>query len=285
MSISVLQRHPVFFGAVTGIDLTRPLSEKEVADVTAASDEYGVLVFPAQAISDEDQLRFTCYFGAPQKSITLHRQDYARRFGRGELSDISNLDEHGERLDPQSVRRQLALSTQLWHSDSSFRKPSGKYTFLAAKRLPPSGGDTEFADMRAAWDALPETQRADLLPLHVSHSLAYSRLISSSPPLDEGERAVFPPTVQPLVRVHPGSKRRSLYLGMHAEFVVELPAAQGRALLDQLTAHATQSAYVHAHVWQPGDIVMWDNRCCMHRSRPFDERHVREMRRTTVAED
>lgn len=285
MSICVSRRHPLFFGAVTGVDLTRPLSEVEVRDIVAASDEYGVLVFPGQMISDEDQLRFTHYFGAPQRSITLHREDYARRFGRDELSDISNLDEHGERLDPKSVKRQLALSTRLWHSDSSFRKPSGKYTFLAAKRLPPAGGETEFADMRAAWDALPESRRPELLPLHASHSLAYSREISASPSLDASEHAQFPPTAQPLVRVHPGSKRRSLYLGMHAEYVIELPRVQGRALLDELTVHATQPKFVLAHEWQRGDIVMWDNRCSMHRARPFDESQVREMRRTTVAED
>lgn len=285
MPIQVRQCHPWFFGAVTGIDLTKPLSEAEVGGIVAASNEFGILVFPGQFISDEDQLRFTSYFGKPQTSITLQREDYARRFRRNELSDISNLDEHGERLDPQSTKRRLALSTQMWHSDSSFRKPSGKYTFLAAKRLPSTGGATEFADMRAAWDALSATRQVQVLSLHASHSLGYSRLISDSPALDECERVAFPPTIQPLVRVHPGSRRRSLYLGMHAEAIVEIPGPDGRALLDELTEHATRPQFVHAHVWAPGDIVMWDNRCTMHRARPFDETQVRELRRTTVADD
>jgi alpha-ketoglutarate-dependent 2,4-dichlorophenoxyacetate dioxygenase len=286
MSISVAQRHPLFFAAVTGLDLTKPLSEEERAKVVRASDEFGVLVFPGQFISDDDQLRFTQYFGTTAPSITLHREDYARRFARKELSDISNLDEHGEPLDPLSVKRRLAWSTQLWHADGSFRKPSGKYTFLAAKKLPPEGGNTEFADMRAAWDALPEAVQQELLPLHASHSLSYSRQISNSPPLDASEQKQFPPTVQALVRTHPGSKRRSLYLGMHAEYIVGRHTPEGRKFLDEISAHATQEKFVHAHVWQPGDIVMWDNRCCMHRARPFDEtRYTREMRRTTVAED
>lgn len=285
MSIVVTQRHPLFFAAVTDVDLMRPLSEEERADIVRASDEYGVLVFPGQFISDEDQLRLTHYFGEAAASITLAREDYARRFSRKELSDISNLDEHGERLDPLSVKRRLAWSTQLWHADSSFRRPSGKYTFLAAKKLPPEGGNTEFADMRAAWDALPLSTQDDILPLHASHSLAYSRLISNSPPLDPAEQQQFAPIVQPLVRTHPGSLRRSLYLGMHAESIFERPGAGGRRLLDELTSHATEDRFVHAHVWQPGDLVMWDNRCCMHRARPFDEtRYTREMRRTTVSD-
>jgi alpha-ketoglutarate-dependent 2,4-dichlorophenoxyacetate dioxygenase len=286
MEFTLNQLHPHFFAEVIGLDLSRPLDEAQLNAVTAASDLYGVLVFRDQKIEDEDQLRFTHYFGEPQKSITLDRQDYVRRFRREELSDISNLDEHGLRLDPADTKRKLALSTRLWHADSSFRIPSGKFTFLAAKRLPPSGGNTEFADMRAAWDALPEERRPGLLSLEVRHSLAYSRRISNSPELDAKEVTAFPPAVQPLVRVHPGSGRRSLYLGMHAESIVGWDRAQGRALLDELTAHATAPRFVHAHVWRDGDVVMWDNRCCMHRAMPFDEeRYVREMRRTTVAEE
>jgi len=140
--------------------------------------------------------------------------------------------------------------------------------------------------MRAAWDHLPAERQPPLLGLTVQHSLAYSRKISASPELDATEQAAFPPIIQPLVRVHPNSGRRNLWLGMHAERIMEMPDEAGRALLDELTAHAVAPRFVYAHIWRAGDVVMWDNRTCMHRATPFDEtQHVREMRRTTVAEE
>ena len=281
------QSHPHFFGEVTGLDLRQPLDEAVVAGVTAAIDRLGVLVFRAQQIDDEAQLRFSAAFGRPQRSITVHRENQARRLRQEELSDISNLDEHGLRLGMDHPRRLYQLTTQLWHTDSSFRNPAGKYTFLCAKRLPDEGGNTEFADMRAAWDALPPARRQALRGLQVEHSLAWSRsLVPGSPPLDESERRHLPPSVHPLVRTHPGSRREGLYLASHAECIVGQPREAGRRLLDELMAWATQPAFVHVHVWRAGDLLMWDNRCTMHRAMPFDEeKYVRELRRTTVAED
>jgi alpha-ketoglutarate-dependent 2,4-dichlorophenoxyacetate dioxygenase len=287
MAFQIRQLHKDFFGEVTGLDLSQPLDAAMLAKVQDAIDTHGVLVFRDQALDDAAQLRFSSYFGAPQRSITVHREQHNRRLDQGELSDISNLDEHGFRMGRNNPRRLYQLTTMLWHTDSSFRKPAGKYTFLCAKKLPPEGGNTEFADMRAAWDALPAARRAQLRGLQVNHSLAYSRgLIEGSPPLDESERRSLPPSVHPLVRVHPGSHREGLYLASHAERVEGMPQQQGRALLDELMAFATRPEFVHAHVWRAGDVVMWDNRCTMHRAMPFDEdRYVRELRRTTVAEE
>jgi alpha-ketoglutarate-dependent 2,4-dichlorophenoxyacetate dioxygenase len=287
MHFQVHQLHPHFFGEVVGLDLREPLDAQDQHAVTAAIDRLGVLVFRDQQIDDEQQLRFSNYFGQPQRSITVHRQNLERRLRKEELSDISNVDEHGFRLDLKHPRRLYALTTKLWHTDSSFRNPAGKYTFLCAKQLPAEGGNTEFADMRAAWDALPWEKQQAVRHLEVQHSLAYSRtLVEGSPPLDENERQALPPSVHPLVRVHPGSGRAGLYLASHAEAIVGMPQAKGRRLLDELTAFATRPAFVHAHVWQPGDLVMWDNGCTMHRAMPFDEaKYVRELRRTTVSEE
>lgn len=286
MNFEINQLHPLFFGEVVGLDLARDLDPSTIEAVQAGIDRLGVLVFRGQTLDDEDQIRFSHRFGQPMRSITVHREDQVRRLRRDELSDISNLDEHGMRMDRHHPKRLLAMSTQIWHTDNSFRKPSGKYTFLCAKQLPPEGGNTEFADMRAAWDALPPDRQHALEPLRVMHSLSYSRVLVGSPDLDETERQHYPPVEQGLVRVHPGSGRKSLFLASHAAWVVDMPRDQGRALLDDLMAFATQPRFVHAHVWRPGDFLMWDNRCTMHRARPFDEdRYKRELRRTTVAEE
>jgi len=287
MNFQINQLHTHFFGEVVGLDLRQPMDAATVAAVASAIDRLGVLVFRDQQIDDEQQLRFSNYFGQPQRSITVHREHLERRLRRDELSDISNLDEHGFKLGENHPRRLYQLTTKLWHTDSSFRNPAGKYTFLCAKKLPAEGGNTEFADMRAAWDALPAHQKDQLRQLQVEHSLAYSRsLIPGSPPLDESERKNLPPSVHPLVRMHPGCGREGLYLASHAEQIVGMPYDAGRALLAELMEHATQPGFVYAHIWRPGDLLMWDNRTTMHRAMPFDEmKYVRELRRTTVAED
>lgn len=287
MNFQVNQLHPHFFGEVIGLDLHQLLDDNTVTEVTAAIDRLGVLVFRNQQIDDEQQLRFSSCFGRPQRSITVHRENTERRLRKDELSDISNLDEHGFPMGENHPRRLYQLTTTLWHTDSSFRNPAGKFTFLCAKQLPAEGGNTEFTDMRAAWDALSAARKQQLRKLQVEHSLAYSRsLVPGSPPLDESERKSLPPSIHPLMRVHPGSKREGLYLASHAERIVGMPHDQGRALLAELMEFSTRPEFVYAHVWHPGDLLMWDNRSTMHRAMPFDEtKYVRELRRTTVAED
>ena len=280
------QLHPHFMGEISGIDLSRPLAPSAVSAIRQAIDHHAVLVFrDQQAMSDDDQIAFSAQFGSLQRSITVHRADTSRRLRRAELSDISNVDEHGQRLPPDDPRRLLQRPARLWHTDSSFRDPPGRYTFLAARVLPPEGGDTEFADMRAAYDALDSETRERIAALRVVHSLARSRRLADAPPLSADELRNLPETEQPLVRLHPDSGRHALYLASHADHVVGWPEDQSRALLDMLTAFATRPEFVHSHQWRVSDLVMWDNRCTMHRSTPFaDYLYRRDMRRTTVAD-
>lgn len=275
--------HPHFMGEVTGIDLARTF---DVGAVQAAIDELAVLVFrDQQHLTDDGQIAFSALFGPVTRSITVHREDTARRLKRDELSDISNLAEDGSRLAADDRKRQLQRPAHLWHTDSSFRRPVGRYTFLAARRLPPGGGDTQFADCRAAYDALPTGMKARIAGLEVVHSLARSRMLADAPPLSPQEAANLPPTVQPLVRVHPRSGRKALYLGSHAESIVGWPEAESAALLGELAAQITRPEFVYSHVWREGDLVMWDNRCTLHRATPFrEDLYARDMRRTTVAD-
>jgi alpha-ketoglutarate-dependent 2,4-dichlorophenoxyacetate dioxygenase len=254
--------------------------------VQDAIDEFAVLVFRGQqGLSDEAQIAFSALFGPVTRSITVHREDTARRLKRDELSDISNLAEDGSRLAADDRKRLLQRPARLWHTDSSFRTPVGRYTFLAARQLPPEGGNTEFADCRAAYDSLPHAMKSRIDGLEVVHSLARSRRLADAPELSPQEAANLPPTVQPLVRLHPRSLRKALYLGSHAESIVGWPRDEGRALLDELEAHITRTEFVYSHLWQEGDLVMWDNRCTLHRATPFrEDLYARDMRRTTVAD-
>jgi alpha-ketoglutarate-dependent 2,4-dichlorophenoxyacetate dioxygenase len=213
----------------------------------------------------------------------VHREDTERRLKRNELSDISNVDANGERMAENDKRRLLQKPARLWHSDNSFRSPPGLFTFLAAKIVPPEGGNTEFSDMRAAYDALPQAMRDRVAGLEVRHSLDWSREQAGAPPMSDSEKANIPESVQPLVRFHPGSGRTSLYLSSHGRDVLGLGDAEGRALLEELNAFATQPEFVYSHKWRDGDFVIWDNRTTMHRATPFPEdKYRRDMRRTSV---
>ena len=282
MQITAL--HPHFAAEVTGLQLTSDLAEPIVARLKHALEEHAVLVIrDQQALTDDVQIAVCGRFGRLQRSITVHREDTARRLKRDELSDISNVDENGERMAADDKRRLLQKPARLWHSDNSFRSPPGLFTFLAAKIVPPEGGNTEFADMRAAYDALDNGIRQRIAGLQVCHSLGWSREQVGAPALSESEQANIPESVQPLVRFHPDSGRTSLYLSSHARDILGLDPAEGRALLQELNALATQPRFVYSHVWREGDFVVWDNRTTMHRATPFPEdRYRRDMRRTSV---
>jgi alpha-ketoglutarate-dependent 2,4-dichlorophenoxyacetate dioxygenase len=286
MTLTTTQLHPHFAAEVRGLDMRRDLGPEPRRQVEALIDRYGVLVFRDQPADDEAQMAFSAQFGPLQRSITTHRPDAARRFKQDTLSDISNVDEKGESLAPTDLKRRLQLANLIWHTDNSFRSPAGKFTFLAARILPPEGGETEFADARMAYDALPDAMKQRLGDLSAVHSLARSREIVGAPPLSPQEARNLPPTAQPVVRVHPSTGRRSLFLGSHASHIAGWPMETGRALIDELNAHITRPEFVYRHIWAPGDLVMWDNRSTLHRARPFDEvRFKRDLRRTSIAED
>jgi len=285
MTISIERVGPALAARVTGLDLTRPLEAAQVVAIEAGMDEHAVLVFPAQRITDEQQMVFTLNFGELEATTggNVTRKEQTRLDAR--IADVSNLDEHGKPLGRDDRRRMFNLGNQLWHSDSSFRATPAKYSILSGRVVSTSGGNTEFADMRAAYDALDDRIKVEVEELVCEHSLMYSRGALGFDELTAEERAMFTPVRQRLVRTHPKTGRKSLYLSSHAGSIVGWPVPEARAFLRDLNEHATQPRFVYVHRWQPFDLVMWDNRQTMHRVRRFDGAQVRDMRRTTVAGD
>jgi alpha-ketoglutarate-dependent 2,4-dichlorophenoxyacetate dioxygenase len=285
MTVSIKPLHPVFVGEALGADLTKPMSKDDVAAIEAGMDRYAVLVFPDQRIDDEQQMAFTRNFGEIEgaRGGNITKPHELRR--RQGMVDVSNLDKDGKPLPRDDRRRMFNLGNRLWHSDSSFRAIPAKYSLLSARTVATSGGNTEFADMRAAYDTLDDDTRTMVEDLICEHSLIYSRGSMGFTELTEEERAAFKPVRQRLVRTHPVSGRKSLYLSSHIGSIVGWPVPEARDFLRDLTEHATQRERVHIHRWRPYDLVMWDNRQTMHRVRPFDESQPRDVRRTTVRGD
>jgi len=275
---------PFFAGEVSGIDITQPLSREYAAAISAGMDEFGVLVFHGQHFTDETQLAFSRNFGALEQAtgdINFGKAD--RRGLPDEVNDISNLDRNNQVMARDDRKRLFSLGNRLWHSDSSFKAVPAKYSLLSARVIPAAGGNTEFADMRAAYDALDDDTKAECESLICEHSQIYSRSILGFTDFSDDERRRFAPVQQRLVRRHPSTGRKSLFLASHAGTIVGWPMPEARMLLRDLTEHATQRRFVYAHVWRPWDLVMWDNRATMHRARPFNASEVRDMHRTTVA--
>jgi len=283
MSPSIRQIHPVFVGEVSGIDIGKPLTPDEVAALEAGMDRYAVLVLHDQKLTDEQQMAFSRNFGpledARGGNITKPED---RRLQTG-MNDVSNLGRDGQPLARESRVRLFNLGNMLWHSDSSFRATPAKYSLLSARVVNPAGGNTEFADMRAAYDTLDGATKAQIEDLLCEHSLMYSRGSLGMLDYSDEERAMFRPARQRLVRTHPVTCRKSLYLSSHAGGIVGMPMPEARILLKDLTEHATQPKFVYVHRWRVWDLVMWDNRQMMHRVRRYDESQPRDMRRTTVA--
>jgi alpha-ketoglutarate-dependent 2,4-dichlorophenoxyacetate dioxygenase len=276
-------QRPDFVGEVAGIDLARPISRDDVAAIEAGMDRFAVLVFHDQRIEDEQQLAFTRNFG-PLEMATGDFEQKNRRLSMA-VNDISNLDRDAKILARDDRTRLFSLGNMLWHSDSSFKATPAKYSLLSARAIPSSpGGNTEFADMRGAWDALDAETRGLVQDLVCEHSQLYSRGVLGFTDFTEEERQRFAPVLQRLVRRHPATGRRSLYLSSHAGAIVGWPVPEARALLRDLIEHATQREFVHAHDWRQYDLVMWDNRVVMHRGRRYNTAEVRDLHRTTVAD-
>jgi alpha-ketoglutarate-dependent 2,4-dichlorophenoxyacetate dioxygenase len=287
MTVSIRQIHPVsvFAGEVSGIDITKPLSRDDVAAIEAGMDRYAVLVFHDQKVTDEQQMAFSLHFGVFEQGKGGNITKPEDRRLQINMGDVSNLGKDGRPLPLDSRQRAFNLGNMLWHSDSSYRAIPAKYSILSARVVNPVGGNTEFADMRAAYDALDVDTKKLVEDLVCEHSLMYSRGSLGMVEYSDEERAMFRPVRQSLVRTHPVSGRRSLYLSAHAGAIIGMPIAEARILLKDLTEHATQPAFVYAHTWRTWDVVMWDNRQMMHRARRYDEAQPRDMRRTTIAGD
>ena len=286
MSMAIRQIHPVFAGEVTGIDLRLPPSQDEAAAIHDGMDRYAVLVFHDQKITDDEQIAFSRHLGELELAVggTLQKPEEKRL--KLELADASNLDRDNKLFARTDRNRMYALGNRLWHSDSSFRPVPAKYSLLSARVIPAAGGNTEFADMRAAYDSLDAALKAEIEDLICEHSLVYSRAQIGFAEISEDERRMFGSARQLLVRTNPRTGRKSLYLSAHGGAIVGWEIPEARDLLRHLTEHATQRQFVYAHAWRVNDLVIWDNRQTMHRVCRFDDaREPRDMRRTTIAGD
>ena len=288
-ALSLRPLRPTFAAEVDGLDLSVPLSSSTIAELVAAIDRFAVLVFSKQHLTDEAHIAFSRQFGELQHSPNYFQKDGSSsrpRMAYPELFDASNLDASGKVLDVNDDRRQFRLGNELWHSDSSFLKVSAKYSLLNAHVVPPDSADTQFADTRAAYDALSGAEQAKIDSLVAEHSVFHSRGSIGLTNFTEADRKARPPAHHPVARLHPGSKRKALFVGSHASHIVGRPIAEGRVLLHHLVEAAGQPQFVYSHHWEAGDLVMWDNRSTLHRVLPFDDLvHVRDLRRTTVQGD
>ena len=281
MSITITPLTPVFAGEVGPIDLRQVRDRETLEAIRAGMDRHAVLVFRDQPFTNEEQLDFAQRFDGTLHARTSSSAIGSNRFGNEALADVSNVDKDGRIRDANNRMRASSVANRLWHTDASFVDPAGRYSMLSARVVPTVRADTEIADMRAAYDALDAETRATVEGLRVYHSIVHSRHVLGFD-FDESEKEQLKGAVHPLVRTIPGSGRRALYLASHAAHIVAWPVPEGRLLLHDLMSHATQAQFIYRHVWRPHDFVIWDNRCTMHRARPFDDQaHRREMRRTT----
>jgi alpha-ketoglutarate-dependent 2,4-dichlorophenoxyacetate dioxygenase len=282
MALTFRKLHPTFVAEARGVQLSTLTDPKALAEIRAGMDEYGVLVFPEQPLTDDEHLAF-----AQALDGALHQRTGARvltksRFDNEALGDISNLGNDGEILQQGDRRRAYSLGNRLWHTDASFQDPPGRYSMLSAKVVPPAGADTEYADLRAAYDALPAGTKAQIADLKAHHSIAYSRQVLGFE-FSAQEEDALRGAIHPVVRTLPRTNRKSLYVASHASRIIDWPLPEGRLLLRDLIEHATQRQFVYRHAWHVGDLVIWDNRCTMHRATPFeDTKFRRELRRVTT---
>ena len=282
MSFSVHAITPTFAAEIGDLDLSAPLSDSEFEKLEDVFDTYSVLVFPGQSLSEDAQMDFSARFGPLETTIQSFRKGVKLRLGP-KFADVSNLGADNEMLPEDSERRHFNSGNRLWHTDSSFRPVPAKCSLLYASSIPPVGGQTEFADLRAAYDDLPAATIARLEGLVAEHSIRESRSKIGYDQFTEDEIKGLPAAPQVVVRTHAGSGRRTLYLASHAGRIFGMDDAEARPLLAELIEHATQRQFIYSHRWRANDLVMWDDRCTMHRGLAFDDlRYKRDMRRTTV---
>ena len=285
MAISLFPITPAFAAEVGDVDLAKPLSPEDDKAIQAAFLKYSVLVFPAQRLNSDQHVAFAERFGPLEVNINTYQDEVKKDRIDSRISDVSNLDHENELLPGESRKRTSGLANRLWHTDSIFRHVPARASLLYARIVAPIGGLTEFTDMRAAWEALPETTRRQIDGYVVEHSIFHSRAKVGATVFSERERASLPPSRQVLVRTIPETGRRALYLASHAVRIIGLPETESSRLIEDLMAHATQRQFVYSHRWRVDDLVIWDNRCTMHRGTRYEEhRWKRDMHRATVSD-
>jgi alpha-ketoglutarate-dependent 2,4-dichlorophenoxyacetate dioxygenase len=281
MTLVLKPLHPVFVAEATGLDLTKPISRADACAINAAMNQYGVLVWRGQPLTSQQQIQFATAFGP--LDIGLKRVfKRPERLEDERLIDISNVALDGTVQRRDSPKNLSNFANMLWHSDSSFMRPRAAYSMLHAVAIPSWGGDTEFGDLRAAYDALDARMRATVADLRAEHYALHTRILLGDDAYTDEQKAAMPPVIWPVVDAHPGSGRKVLFVGVHARQIVGMTTAESRLLLSDLLEHTTQRERVYVHKWQVGDLVMWDNRATVHRGRRFDLNERRELRRTTV---
>ena len=284
MAISISPIGENFAAEITDLDIGVPFDNVTRDAVISALDIYATVVIRGNPVSQKKQIEFALRFGSLDEVNGVLTTDIKRRV-RPELTDVSNIDAEKKLFGREDRRRLFNLGNRLWHTDSSFKRVAAKYSMLHAHTVVPYGGETQICDLRAAYDALDENMKSRIMDLVAVHSIYTSRAILGFDSFSEKERRALPPIRRSLVREHPGSKRKTLFLASHAGQVLGLTVADGRLLIGELMEHATQREFIYTHKWRTGDLLIWDNRCTMHRVRPFNEAlHKRDMRRATVME-
>jgi alpha-ketoglutarate-dependent 2,4-dichlorophenoxyacetate dioxygenase len=266
---------------VSPISLRETFDEETLADLRAGMDTYGVLVFHGQEFTNEEEMAFAERLDGELNRVGVLSKK--NKFGDTALIDISNVDESGDLLDTFSRQRMYSLGNRLWHTDAAFNDPRGRYSMLHARIVPPVGGETEFCDLRATYDALDDATRDEIKDLKAHFSVMHSRKTLGFEEFTPEEAQRLEGAVHPLVHTIPGSGRKSLYIASHASHIIDWPVPDGRLLLLDLRDHAVQKEFRYAHRWQPGDLVIWDNRCTMHRGLRYeDAKYRRELVRVTT---
>jgi alpha-ketoglutarate-dependent 2,4-dichlorophenoxyacetate dioxygenase len=281
MPLQLTKIHPLYGVEIAGVDLAGPIDDATFAEIRAAFEEHSILVFHNQTLDDETQIAFSKRFG-PLETMLIGSM------GAGTaIADLSNVDPTTDTIIPADDRRMIRNSANMmWHSDSSFKKVPALASLLSGREVPPEGGETEFATLRGAYDALPDDIKQKIDGRIAEHSFTYSRSLVDPGLLRQAEKDEVPPVKHPLVRENPVNGRKAYYVGSHASHIIDMPIEKGRALLRKLVDFAIEPRFVYCHKWRSGDLVMWDNRAVLHRGRPWDStRHRRVMHRTTVAGD
>jgi alpha-ketoglutarate-dependent 2,4-dichlorophenoxyacetate dioxygenase len=281
MSLQLKPLHPIFVAEASGVDLKSPISDSDRKAINAAMNQYGVLVWREQFLSGEEQIEFSQSFG--ELDIGLKRVFKRKeRLADERLIDISNVALDGQLHQRDSAKNLSSFANQLWHSDSSFMSPKAAYSMLQSLVIPSEGGNTEFTDLRAAYDELTPALKQELEGLSAEHFALHTRILLGDDAYTDEQKKAIPPAIWPLIQTHPGSGRKLLFVGVHAQRIVDWPIAEGRIFLLDLLEHATQRHLVYSHKWTEGDLVMWDNRSTLHRGRRYDLNQRRELRRTTL---
>jgi len=281
MSLKLNPLHADLAIEVSGIDLRKPLDNEALAELQSVLARYPVLVFHDQDLSDDEHATFTKSFGPIDAGLVIAAKR-KRRLKNTDVIDLANIDTDGNILEAGNARNVSLLANQLWHSDSSFRRPRAQYSVLCGIDLPAEGGETEFADQRAAYDALSENMKMRIENLVAEHWAFHSRNMLGGGDFTAEGMAKLPPVEWPIVDTVPESNRKTLFIGVHTREIRNMPTAEARMLLLDLLEHATQREFVYQHVWRNNDVVMWDNRCTLHRGRPYDLSKLRELRRCTT---